>query len=211
MQHKFALPALSVVRSRKRPLGYLLFCVCQLFYSCQKEPPKRPEIAGYYQMESLQTDLAVDLDNDGISSMDAMAQISQVNFISQYNFKAPNTYMEIRPTENQTVYLQHLYVPFPHPRITFEYTNSPNGRVSYLSNGLNAFGYGYRYDRKTKAIHLDRSQVQECNEKQWGKLVDIKVLDQDRLQLLVSKDYYDFSQAGWIRLQLTAVYRKVSQ
>jgi hypothetical protein len=161
-------------------------------------------------MESLQTELAVDLNNDGVSSTDAMGEISQFDYIKQYNFYSSETYLEIWPTK-QNSQLQLLYVPFPNPRVFFDYPDKLSTRVVYQRNYLNAIGYMCTYDEKNKTIHLDRTTVKEEAEQEWGKVVDIKVLDKDRLQLLLSKNYYDFKQRSWIRLQLTAIYKRVSQ
>jgi hypothetical protein len=182
-----------------------------LFCSCQKEEHYRvPEIAGNYQMKSLQTEYAVDINNDGHSSTDAMAQISQVDYITQYDFNSSGTYLEILPTNHNSRY-QHIYIPFPTQRVFFDSPDKLSARVVYQMNYLNGIGYGYSYDEKNKTIHLDRTTVKEETEQEWGKLVDIRVLDKDRLQLLVNKDYYDFKQKSWIRLQFTALYKKVSK
>jgi hypothetical protein len=207
MQYDFTWPAISKWSNMIRMLGFLLFCSCQ-----HEEPYRVPEIAGYYQMESLQTEFAVDLNNDGVSSTDALSQIKQADYIRVSNGYAGSVfYMEIRPTKHQNTQIQHLYVPFPDPRLIFDYPDSLKGRVVYLMNDLNLYGYGYSYDEKSKTIHLDEKTINEENEQVWGKLVDIKVVDKERLQLEVSKNYYDFKQKGWIRLQLTAIYNKVSQ
>jgi hypothetical protein len=205
MRHNSAWRFLPILSSVIGLLVVILFCSCE-----EKNVYKAPEIAGYYEMKSLRSDLAVDLDNDGVVSTDAMAEISRVTFIRQYNFSAPYAFLQIRPTKEQDVRTQHLYVPFPHPHVTFENTDSPNGRVGYTNNDLAAFGYGYAYGEKNKTVQLDRANVRDEDEEVWGKLVGIQVLDRDKLQLTVSKDYYDFKQARWVRLQLIGVYTKVS-
>ncbi|MFT2008732.1 hypothetical protein ACMA1I_08670 [Pontibacter sp. 13R65] len=202
---------------RIKTFPYLLLQVISLFFlimllptACKEtENNKAPSIAGYYKIESLYADRQVDLNNDGNVSTDVMEEVSRNRFNRQYNFDSPSAYMEIRPTKHNHTTHQYLYVPFPDPRLTFEYTDSPNGAVTYLRNELNGIGYKYSYDEKNKLIYIDRTDVEEKNEEFWGQLVDMKVIEKDRLELLVSKNYYDFVTASWIRLQLTAIYVRV--
>ena len=187
---------------------YALILLAMLIVTACKDDLayKVPSIAGYYKVESLVADIEVDLNNDGIISTNAMEEIRQAH----YNFSNPDTYLEIRPTKYNNTPYQHMYIPFPNPRLTFEYTNSPNGAVNFLRNELNGIGYGYEYKENDKVIHLNRTNVKEENENLWGKLVDIKVIGKDRLELLVSKNYYDFKTARWVRLQLIGTYVRVN-
>ncbi|WP_162054399.1 hypothetical protein [Pontibacter pamirensis] len=182
------------------PIYSLVFLAMLLATACKKDE-KMPSIAGYYRMESLEADRQVDLNNDGNVSTNAMEQISQSTINTQYNFNHPHSYLEIRPMRHNT---QRLSVPFPDPRMTWD-----NGAVTYLRNGLNGIGYGYSYDEKNKVVHLDRTNVEQQNEELWGKLEDIKVVEKDTLELLVSKNYYDFRTASWIKLQLVGIYARV--
>ena len=167
---------------------------------------KAPSIAGYYKVESMVSDIEVDLDNDGIVSTNVMREISQVD----YNFSNP-PYLEIRPTKYNDTRRQHIYIPFPDPRLTFAFPSSPNGLVTFLRNELNGRGYGYEYDENTKVIHIDRTNLKEEEEDLQGKLIDIKVIGKDRLELLVSDNQYDFRTARWVRLQLICTYAKVDR
>jgi len=180
-----------------------------LLSACKPEEYKKPSVTGYYRMESLVTNREVDLNNDGITSSNVMEEVSQSFYLVQYNFSSRASYLEIRPTRLNDTRIQHMYVPFPHPRLKLEDTDSPNGRVAYLRNDLNGIGYDYSYDERSKIIRLDRSNVDANNEEVMGQLIDIKVIEKDPLELLVSKNYYDFSTASWVRLQLTARYTKV--
>lgn len=188
----------------------LVFLAMLLATACKDElDDKVPSIAGYYRIESLDADRQVDLNNDGNVSTNVMEEISQSNINVQYNFNSPDSYLEITPTKYNNTFNQYLYIPFPDPRLTFEYTDSPNGAVTFLRNDLNGIGYRYSYDEKNKVIYLDRTDVEQRNEEFWGKLVDIKLIEKGRLELLVSKNYYDFRTASWIRLQLIGIYARV--
>ncbi len=177
--------------------------------ACEDESSKIPSIAGYYRVESLKTDQQVDLNNDGIASEDLMVQISESNFITQYLFDWPDSYLEIRPTKYNDNFTQLMLIPFPNPVVTFTNSNSSNGAVSYFNNNLNGVGYEYSYNEETKIIHLDRTEVDQNTEEEWGKLVEAKQIEKDKLELLVSKNYYDFKTASWLKLQITGVYVKV--
>ncbi|MEK6482602.1 hypothetical protein WJR50_34060 [Catalinimonas sp. 4WD22] len=177
--------------------------------SCDDEfENKVPSIAGYYRVESLIADKEVDLNNDGILSTNLMEQISQSNFYGQYIFDKHHSYLEIRPTKYNDNPYQHISIPFPDPHFS-TYTNSPNGAVIYLRNGLNGVGYEYTYNAKTKTVHIDRTKVDQNTEEKWGGLVEIHQIEDDKLELLVSKNYYDFSTASWLRLQITGIYSKI--
>ena len=187
-------------------LSFTLFFVM----ACEDESNNKiPSIAGYYQVESLRTDQQVDLNNDGIASEDLMVQISESNFITQHVFDGPDSYLEIRPTKHNDNFNQLMFIPFPNPVVTFTNSNSSNGAVSYLNNYLNGVGYEYSYNEETKVIYLDRTKVDQDTEEQWGKLVEAKQIEKDKLELLVSKNYYDFKTAKWLKLQITGIYVKV--
>jgi hypothetical protein len=115
--------------------------------------------------------------------------------------------MEIRPTKYNDTHAQYIYIPFPHPHLTFEYTNSPNGSVTYGRNFINGIGYRYDYNHKQNIIHIDRTNVKE--EEFWGKLMDIEALENSKLKVILSKNYYDFATARWVRLTLTGIYTRV--
>ncbi|WP_162055368.1 hypothetical protein [Pontibacter pamirensis] len=186
----------------------LVFLAMLLATACKKDE-KRPSVGGCYKVESLVTDRLVDLNNDGEVSTNVMEEISQSNLNPYgFGFNYPHSYLEIRPTKYHDNTFHHLYIPFPDSHLTFDYKDSPNG-VVYFSRNLNGVGYGYSYDEKNKLIHLDRTNVEEKNEELWGKLEDIKLIEKDTLELLISKNYYDFSTANWTKLQLIGIYARV--
>ncbi|MGB3778011.1 MAG: hypothetical protein WA960_06605 [Tunicatimonas sp.] len=133
--------------------------------ACEDESSKIPSIAGYYRVESLKTDQQVDLNNDGIASEDLMVQISESNFITQYLFDWPDSYLEIRPTKYNDNFTQLMLIPFPNPVVTFTNSNSSNGAVSYLNNNLNGVGYEYSYNEETK-INVSYSSFLEIVQNQ---------------------------------------------
>ena len=67
----------------------------------------------------------------------------------------------------------------------------------------------FELTRKFDRVTLDRTNVEEESEELWGKLEDIKLIEKDTLELLISKNYYDFSTASWIKLQMIGIYARV--
>lgn len=153
-------------------------------------------IGGSYHILSMTSDLSVDLNNDGLKSLDLLDEID-----SSF-FDPNNPELVIKPViyNNQLEDLMSFYLP--HANIN---TTNPNtaGGVSFSRNGL---GYVYNIDKNTQVINVDKNEHDSTSS---GVMQSIEVLEQGMLKAIFKKSYYDFSSKKWVLLTITCVYKKI--
>lgn len=153
-------------------------------------------IGGSYHILSMTSDVSVDLNNDGLASLDLLEEID-----SSF-FDPNNPELVIKPViyNNQLEDLMSFYLP--HANIT---TTNPEtvGGVSFSRNGL---GYVYNIDKNTQEINVDKNEHDSTSS---GVMQSIEVLGQGMLKAVFKKSYYDFSSKKWVLLTITCVYKKI--
>ena len=161
-----------------------------------------PSVTGHYQLISARTDQEIDLNNDGQISNDLAAEIDE------FDFQFIKSYMEIRPMKHNNSGFKFIEIPFPHPNYLFGFPEDPNGYIMYTKNSIGGTGYQYDFDEKTKIITLKRDDSHIEEEATWGRLAEIKVKDDNLLELEITKDYYDFYTTQMQTLKITALYER---
>lgn len=158
------------------------------------------QYTGNYKIVSFKSDIAVDLDHDGIASNELMDEIG--TFDSRYDLK-------IRPNDNESSKIRLLDFSFPKTYLRFSPT-FPEGRVSFLG-----YGFTTRYQFENSSFKLeDTSYVEHAyiNNVEADKTVylnsHLKILDPTHLTLTINKKFYDFSINEWIMLEIEVVYEK---
>lgn len=152
-------------------------------------------IGGSYHIVSMTSDKGVDLNNDGLISIDLLDEIDP-------SFFDPNSpELVIKPViyNNQVEEMMSFYLP--HTSVT---VNAPGqvGSVKFTRNGL---GYIYNIDENTQTININGGKGSTST----GVMESIQVTGKNTLQAVFQKDYYDFSTVQWQLLTITVVYRKV--
>ncbi|MNK22262.1 hypothetical protein D3C87_405360 [compost metagenome] len=155
-------------------------------------------ISGSYNIISMISDVAVDLNNDGVSSNDLLMETDPEFF----NTSIPD--LEIKSTiyNNALVPLMNFYLP--QPNVTINTPNRP-GSVIYSRTGL---GYFYDFNNQTQTITIDKSN-ESPTISSLGRMENVRVTGKNKLEAVFSKYYYDFAVSRWRLLTITCVYTKI--
>lgn len=174
-------------------------------YSCssseeteqKKSTASSSSIGGSYNIISMISDIAVDLNDDKILSTDLLTEIDP-----EY-FKSEIPELEIKPTvvNNELIPMMSFYLPLP--KLNFTTPGKPHGAVQYTRSGL---GYAYEFNNDTQTITINNNSGSNGI---YGNINDVKVTGKNMLTAWFSKSYYDFATASWKTLKITCTYRKI--
>lgn len=153
-----------------------------------------PEIAGKYTLVSMRSNISVDLNNDGVLSTNLLTEIGESDGSTQSD-------LEIKPVfvDNKLVQLMSFYLP--HPTLSFDDPQEPEGSVKYTPRGL---GYEYEYNNATNEITVDNGNPGSVPSS--GQLDTVEVSGANQLQAVFEKYYYDFAINEWRLLTITCSY-----
>lgn len=156
-----------------------------------------PEIAGKYVLVTMTSNISVDLNNDGLLSVNMLTEIDD-------NTPEGQTDLEIKPVfvDNELVQLMSFYLP--HPTLTFDDPKQPEGVVKYTPKGL---GYEYEYNNDTNVITVDNGN-NTGNVPSSGQLETVSVISGNQLIATFEKYYYDFAINEWRLLTITCRYTR---
>lgn len=154
------------------------------------------KLGGSYTIISMESDIIVDLNNDGITSFDLLTEIDP----SVFSTALPE--LEIKPVviNNKLENMMSFYLP--HPTLTGGTSTTPEG-VKFTKRGL---GYIYEFDDATQTIHLENNVDEPAVN---GRMENIQILGNNKLQAVFIKSYFDFSTTSWKLLTITCVYKKI--
>ena len=185
-------------------LTKLLILVCILASCKGREPVRESELlaqyAGHYKITSFKSDIAVDLNDDQVSSHEL------VNEIDGFDFED----LEIRPhpdTDNSTKFIS-LFLP--KTDLTFQFPNHPQGYPRFVK-----YGFGTRYTLEAGKIkleentYIEKSRVDnEENNRTVTMGEYISLIDAYHLKASVAKEYYDFKDKRWKLLNIEILFEK---
>ena len=182
---------------------YLMILITSIFLNCSDDDVADnvfKQYTGNYKIVSYRANLPVDLNNDGVTSVELTNEITSFSFGE----------LKVSPTEMQRNSAKLVSFLFPKTWITFQYPDSPEGSVQFLRYGFATF-----YEFTNNSFYLkDTSYVEDLNidNVESDKLVilngQIDVVDSNHLKMSISKEYYDFNTSGWIRLAIDVIFEK---
>jgi|GEM_PF-5881311 len=185
----------------KAPLLQLIFTALVFtgLISCSKEDSAEDnasELAGEYALVSMTSDIAVDLNNDGIASTNLLDELGP----GVLNTGSPG--LEIKPVllDNELVQVMSFFLP--HPKVDF---NLPEPAVEYSIKGI---GYQYEFNKQTNKITIDNGDDPIGTVTATGNLVNIEVAGEGALDAVIIKYYYDFATDTWILLTISCGYEQ---
>lgn len=174
-----------------------------MIIGCDDKDPINDEFEQYtgnYKTISFKSNIAVDLNNDKVTSKELINEINSFDFND----------LEIRPHENQLNSTKLISFFFPKTWISFQYPGSPEGWVEFLD-----YGFSTTYQFKDNSFSLkENSFVEESyidnveSNKEVKINSDLAVIDDKHLKISISKEYYDFNTNNWIMLDLEILYEK---
>lgn len=190
-------PPTFIPMKTKTCLGIALLLSLVTACSSDDKATETLPIKGSYKMASMKSDIAVDLDHNGVASVDMMAEIP-------YYFDDPRADLNIISN-----YIDMVDVKLPHCNVYFEYPGEPDGYTTFTSS---AFGYEISYDKHSAAVGIIVPEdVSPAYREEFGTLQSLTVLGNGNLQAVIYKKYYDYSSAGWQWLTINATYYKVTE
>ncbi|WP_052184105.1 hypothetical protein [Psychroserpens sp. Hel_I_66] len=147
---------------------------------------------GNYEIISYKSNVAVDLNNDNITSLELTNEIDSFG----------SNDLEIKSN------IISLFLP--KTWITFQYPSSPEGSVEFIDYG---FGTNYQYEDNSFLIetksYVEKSYIDNIeNDKNVTLTSNLNVVDSNHLKMSISKEYYDFSTNEWIMLNIEIVFEK---
>jgi hypothetical protein len=172
------------------------FCTCLsvvLLTSCNNDSENEEAVPflGRYKFVSMTSDVAVDLDNNGVTSTDMMSEIP-------YYFNDYSTDLIIR---NNLFNSADFYLP--HCNVYFDYPSEPNGFTEFSNCG---FSYEIKYRKNTGAIDIIIPENTEQYREEFGTPLSLERLGEYKLRATIHKQYYDYNSAAWKWLRVTAEY-----
>lgn len=180
-----------------------IFLVVVLFaMSCSPDNVDSFEnkLSGYYEVISMQSNVSVDLNNDGVKSRDIFFEIASP--AGHWDFNFPGNYLEVRPLKNSSNGGKLMLF------------NLPGQYIDYLSNGtpflsmyVNTFiNYSYEFNKNSNFIRLINNNPDYYEN---GSLNTLELLDNGELKLELTKRTFDFVSLDWIDVKMSVVFRKV--
>jgi len=173
----------------KRIFTLLLIVLSIFITSCSSndDSPLISPYAGYYRIVQAESDVPVDLDDDGMANTDLMAEIEDFHHMPGDIF-----------LEERTNGYKSMNFHIPHPNI-------PDDMESFhVGYAHAAFGVRYEYSYATNKIILDNSVDLEYY-RQWGLVQSVEILDGTTLKCILKKDYYDYQVHAMKNLTLTLI------
>jgi hypothetical protein len=182
-------------------LSFLFLILIVVACSDDNSPDKQiAQLSGSYAIVSFQSNIEVDLNNDGESSDELMGEINSFGLND----------LEIRPQGQQLNQTQLVSFFFPKTWITFQYPNEPDGYVEFID-----YGFGTQYNLTGETLSLnDRQYIEESfidnveSNREVRLTSDLRIIDANHLGLSLTKEFYDFNSNDWISLNIEIEYEK---
>ena len=188
----------------------LLISLFLIIVSCSKEDGLgyMTPLSGHYKVVSIHSDVSADLNNDGVKTNDILFEIAGPHNsidgkqISFFNFDSFQNYLEIRPLPEAENSAKLISFNFPSQHIDYLIDETP-----YLMMYQKSFiHYAYELNQNSKFIQLIDTNP-DYDEK--GRLKSLEVLENNELELALTKQVFDFVELDWVELNMAVKYKKV--
>ncbi len=177
-----------------------------LLASCTKgnesaiENQELKKYTGFYEIVSFKSDIAVDLNNDGVSSEELLGEIDYFNF--QDLEISPRNDTE-RPTKLASFFL-------PKTVLTLDCPGNAEGHATFIKYG---FVTSYTLEegriKLTENTYLEETYLDNVKQERVVTIGnDITLVDAQHLKATVAKEYYDFKDKRWKLLHIDVLYEK---
>lgn len=201
MKHYYLLPLLAALLS---------FCSC----SSDDQLPKvvSDDFAGRYEIISITSGQALDLNNDGISSNDLYSEYSSkfhwenaLYLPIPYDFTNPYNYACFRRNELLEINLAEFRFPCQYLN-DIEWADSPIPLLRNYNWGFSNMYYQLANDGQVKIIPPTNPGDEPVDN--MGYITSLKRLSKDVFQIEVTIQVYDFKRQEWVVTPVWAVYER---
>ena len=173
-----------------KKLLFLFFPI--LFLSCQKEEPNN--LPGYYDIISMESEIALDLDGDGIAQKDLYDELLE------NNVEILNTHSTIGPTKEQPKSEKYMFFL----GVYRQQFDKPTG-THYYGSGCMMCSYDFLPDGTLVVINDNN----EFNSERQGDIISLEWDGKDQLTGVFRLRYYIIEEQQWVSPLVTIVFQRV--
>jgi len=180
--------------------------------ACTSDDSKdvQDDFAGFYKITSIESETAVDLNNDGIESTNILLELTSPHTTMNglvdgfYNPESPQNLAEAK-TSNEVNY-SHMNFNFPEQNISYLNFDMELNIPILLdySTSMNTYGYFIQENRQ-----IDFYDFNPTFNSQFVQIMGFTRDDENNFTLNLKKRMFNFYTKEWILLNLTADYSKV--
>jgi len=175
----------------KKTLALILLITLIISCSNDDEINSIPEYSGIYNIQKFNSNKAVDLNNDGVSSENLMIETD--NYFSKKN----NYDLEILPNQDNNEKIIVFEMPHRNP----DFVNSDNSNE--IDQKFHEISFSTFYNNSEK-ITLELVDFEQA-----GRIKNFKIIDNKTVQLNLEKEYYNFESNSWEQLSIEVEYKKI--
>lgn len=187
-------------------LVLLVSLVLQSCFSNSNSPVNT--LGGWYTLTSVSSDTPVDLNNDGVRSLDFLGELTaryydhtQQATIPMFASMGSVYNAEIRPHAGNQNKATSIDFNFPHQAID---STSLSNRAYFLHWYQPAFeGFTYEIQKDQQIKLIDKLPI---SNKKIGTVTHLERINANSFELMMDKNVFDFVDKKWKIVQLKAIY-----
>lgn len=200
-----------------KKIFYLLFFTC---LSCSNDDNSKQvnDFKGYYKVISISSETLIDLNNDGVKSLDYLQEVMSdftkhngeiVNF--GYDPDTRRNYTTVRPLPyHSPSSVKFIEFNFPFQKMDSLYIGNDTF-IDILMHYRNEFSFiGYDINNKGE-VTLDNSDIEYTFGFSNTAFVSFQRISKTQFELVFDKEVYDFSEGNWVSTRLSSIYEKVEE
>ena len=165
-------------------------------------------LGGWYTLTSISSDTPVDLNNDGVRSLDFLGELTaryydhtQQATIPMFASTGSVYNAEIRPHAGNQNKTPSIDFNFPHQAIDSTSFSNRNYFLHWYQPAFEGFTYEIQKDQQIKLI--DKLPI---SNKKIGTVTHLERINANSFELMMDKNVFDFVDKKWKIVQLKAIY-----
>ena len=188
---------------------FLLLVVSLMLQSCfsNSNSPVNT-LGGWYTLTSISSDTPVDLNNDGVRSLDFLGELTaryydhtQQATIPMFASMGSVYNAEIRPHASNQNKTPSIDFNFPHQAIDSTSLSNRTYFLHWYQPAFEGFTYEIQKDRSIKLIDKLAADKEKI-----GTVTHLEPINSDSFELTIEKKVFDFADKRWKIVQLKAIY-----
>lgn len=185
---------------------FLAFLIVLSFTACEKEEAIKKEspYVGFWKLESLTSNVAIDLNEDGIAERDFKNEIDSF-FGRNYGIPGRDHVIEIFQSYSDNNKLQILTPHMPiddfRPSAITRFRGDYVWKTLYFENNQLI-----RFEQANPYNEPDSPGAKEA----WAKYTSYNFIDDNNLEILIVQKFYDVSIGEWTAVKIVAVFSKIT-
>ncbi|MDR5591093.1 hypothetical protein [Christiangramia sp. SM2212] len=170
------------------------------------EPPESPYL-GYYKVISFTSDVAIDINQDGVAEYDFVKELDKAWFENDMNMMGEH-HISIRSSSHgaDVLWVRSNGMPFDSYRPNLPYLFmrfGPEGTAKYLTI---EDGQVVSFETQEAPTDIDRPEYAEA----FPRYTSFQFLDANTLETKMNQKFYDEEKEVWKDVSLIAVLSKIT-